>query len=108
MEITDFSQFGGINSIFSLIAMCIAIVIVYIPSEIYKWKKKKGIATEGKKDSSKTIDEIVGGLKSVEFLLMTHQFPEKKEAITNLYNECIALNKNGHITEVYQKWLKEN
>ena len=93
----DFSQFSGINSIYSLIGM----LVIYFATEIFKWYKKKRI-------SSSTKEDIFHSLKRLELLNMLHHSPEEKEIITKLYGEYKALGGNSYIDIQYQKWLKEN
>jgi hypothetical protein len=102
METVDFSQFSGINSIFSLIGL----FVVYFATEIFKWRKKRNISNSSKMDIVNTVNDISRHLKRLEFLQMIHHSPNEKETITKLYDECKELKLNGYITIEYQKWLK--
>ena len=97
METLDFSQFSGINSIYSLISM----TLVYFATEIFKWQKKK-------RQSNVTKENIYSSLKRLELLNMIHHSPEEKEIITRLYAEYKALGGNSYVDLQYQKWIKEN
>ena len=96
MEITDFSQFGGINSIFSLIGM----LAIYLLTEVFKWMRKKSIATLTK-------EQILISLKRLELLNLMQHSPEEKETIQNLFSEYKKLGGNCYVDAQYEKYLKE-
>ena len=93
----DFSQFSGINSIFSFAGM----LVIYFSTEIFKWAKKKKTSNAAKED-------IYSAFLRLELLMMMHLSPEQKEIITELYGKYKGIGGNSYIDLQYQRWLKEN
>ena len=93
----DFSQFSGINTIYSLIGM----LIVYFSTEVFKWYRKKYISNSSK-------ENILRSLKRLELLNMMQHSPAETKTITDLYAEYKEMGGNSYIDKQYQKWLKEN
>ena len=100
MEVIDFSQFSGINSIFALLAMVLW-AVMYSGTEFFKWYRKKQTATATK-------EQILTSLKRLELLNLMQHSPSEKITIMNLFAEYKKLGGNCYIDEQYQKWLKEN
>jgi hypothetical protein len=93
----DFSQFSGINSIFSLIGM----LVIYGITEILKWQKKK-------KTANATKENIYLALKRLELLNMMQHSPHEKAIITQLFSEYKQLGGNSYVDGIYADWLKNN
>ena len=97
MEVIEFSQFSGINTIYSLLAM----LVVYFFTEIFKWYRKKQISNVSK-------ENILISIKRLELLNMMQHSPEEKNTIMTLFTEYKKLGGNCYLDSKYQKWLKEN
>ena len=100
----DFSQFSGINSIFSLVGM----LAVYFFTEMIKWRKKRKKSNEKVEEWESQWRSMCCSIKALELLEMMHHTPGEKDIITKLYSDYKTLGGNSYLDNAFKKWLKEN